>query len=97
MAIGDAVITLDADGQHPVSKIHDFIAARESGYQIVYNKRPIIKNASWLKKCSSWIFYTLFNAIADFKLEPATTDYRLMDRIVVEQFRTFKERNRIFR
>lgn len=26
---GDAVITLDVDGQHPISKIADFISTRE--------------------------------------------------------------------
>jgi len=36
---GDAVITLDADGQHPVHKIHDFLDAWEEGYDIVYNVR----------------------------------------------------------
>lgn len=36
---GDCVITLDADGQHPIEKIYDFISCWENGYEIVYNVR----------------------------------------------------------
>lgn len=96
-AHGDAVITLDADGQHPIDKISHFLAARESGYAIVYNKRPNIQDAWRLKRISSFLFYKFFNSISEFKLEAATTDYRLLDSSVVQVFRQFKERNRIFR
>mgnify|MGYP002348731711 FL=1 len=94
---GDAIITLDADGQHPVEKIPDFIHAWEEWYDIVYNKRPNIKWASFIKTFSSKIFYYFFNKISDFKLEPSTTDYRLLDRKVVDVFVSFKEKNRIYR
>lgn len=36
---GDCVITLDADGQHPVEKITDFISYWEQGYEIIYHIR----------------------------------------------------------
>jgi dolichol-phosphate mannosyltransferase len=93
----DAVITLDADWQHPPQEIANFLQEWESGYQIVYNKRPEIKDAWWIKVASSKLFYTLFNLISDFKLEPWTTDFRLMDRVVVNVFNQFREKNRIFR
>ena len=92
-----AVITLDGDGQHPVEKIPDFISAWQKGYQIVYNKRPKIEWASKLKKLSSKLFYTIFNSISEFELEDRTTDYRLLDRKVVDYFLKFPERNRLYR
>ncbi len=94
---GDAVITLDVDGQHPVEKIPLFLAERENGYDIVYNKRPEIKGASWIKRVTSKLFYRFFNAISSFQLESQTTDYRLLDRKVVNVFLTFKEKNRMYR
>jgi polyisoprenyl-phosphate glycosyltransferase len=94
---GDAVITLDVDGQHPITKIPDFLAAREEGFDIVYNKRPEILGAWWLKRITSKIFYRFFNAISSFKLESQTTDYRLLDRKVVDVFLQFKEKNRMYR
>lgn len=96
-AKGEAVITLDVDGQHPITKIPAFIEEWEVGYDIVYNKRPEIHGSSWLKRFTSKLFYRLFNAISSFKLESQTTDYRLLDRKVVTVFLQFKEKNRMYR
>jgi len=92
-----AVITLDGDGQHPVEEIPNFISEWENWYQIVYNKRPKIEWASLIKKLSSKLFYGIFNNISEFKFEGGTTDYRLLDRVVVDYFLKFSERNRLYR
>ena len=96
-SLGDAIITLDWDWQHPVEKIPNFIKEWEKWYQVVYNKRPKIEWASFFKKVSSKIFYKIFNAMSDFKLENWTTDYRLLDRKVVDYFVQFWEKNRLYR
>jgi glycosyltransferase involved in cell wall biosynthesis len=96
-AKGAAVITLDADGQHPIERLGEFLEAREAGSAIVYNRRPHIAGASWLKRGSSALFYKVFNTIAEFPFEPQTTDYRLLDRQVVDIFLQFKEKNRVYR
>ncbi|MDD2487614.1 MAG: glycosyltransferase family 2 protein [Candidatus Gracilibacteria bacterium] len=94
---GDAVITIDVDGQHPVKYIPDFIEKWEQGFDIVYNVRPKIKGASMIKKVSSWLFYKLFNAISEVRIESGTTDYRLIDKKVVKIFLSFTEKNRLYR
>lgn len=96
-AVGDAVLTIDADWQHPVDKIPEFIEKRKEWYDIVYNKRPNIEWSSWIKKITSHGFYWLFNKISEFELESQTTDYRLLDRKVVDIFKQFSEKNRIYR
>lgn len=96
-SLWNAVITLDGDGQHPVEKIPDFLREWESGYDIVYNKRPKIEWASFVKKLSSKLFYLIFNSLSEFSLESDTTDYRLLDRKVVIYFLKFTERNRLYR
>lgn len=96
-AKGDAAITLDADGQHPVEKIPAFIEEWEKGFQIVYNRRPVTQGVPLLKRWSSKLFYALFNTVSDFKLEPGTTDYRLLDRSVIDVFLQFHEKNRTYR
>lgn len=93
----NAIITLDADLQHPIDKIPVFLEKWEEWYDIVYNKRPTIKWASRFKRFSSKVFYFIFNMISDFKLEWSTTDYRLLDRKVVDVFLKLRERNRIYR
>lgn len=94
---GDAVITLDADGQHPVEKIPEFIEKWEEWYDVVYNKRPETRGATWFKRFTSKWFYRLFNLISEFKLEPGTTDYRLINRDVVNAYLQFHEKNRMYR
>ncbi|MFA6080439.1 MAG: glycosyltransferase family 2 protein [Candidatus Gracilibacteria bacterium] len=94
---GDSVITMDADGQHPVENIHDFLRFWEEGYEIVYNIRPENKGASWIKKLSSVLFYKIFNSFSEFKLEPGATDFRLLDRIVVDAYKQCGEKNRMYR
>jgi len=46
---------------------------------------------------SSKVFYKVFNSISEFKFEDRTTDYRLLDRVVVDYFLKFSERNRLYR
>jgi len=96
-ALWEAVITLDWDGQHPVEQIPNFLTQWESGYQIVYNKRPKTQGATLIKKLSSKVFYKVFNSISEFSFEDRTTDYRLLDRKVVDYFLKFSERNRLYR
>jgi glycosyltransferase involved in cell wall biosynthesis len=96
-ARGQAVITIDADGQYPVDKIPEFVDQRQKGYKIVYQKRPQIQGAWLIKKITSRLFYLFFNTISEFKLESQTTDYRLLDRKVVDIFLKFGEKNRMYR
>lgn len=96
-AKGDAVITLDGDGQHPVEKIPEFLEKWEEGFDVVYNLRPEIRSASVLKRATSKAFYALFNSVSEFRLEPGATDYRLLDRAVVDAYLTFNEKNRMYR
>lgn len=63
----------------------------------MYNKRPKQEGATWWKRCSSRMFYWTYGILSDFPLEEYTTDYRLLDRKLVEIFKKFGERNRMYR
>ncbi|NTW27313.1 MAG: glycosyltransferase family 2 protein [Candidatus Moranbacteria bacterium] len=94
---GDACIMLDADLQHPVELIPEFIAAWEKGAEVVVGIRNKNKSTGILKKIGSAIFYKTINKIAEVEIVPNSTDYRLLDRIVIEQFNRFTETNRMTR
>ena len=96
-AKGHAIITIDADGQHPPERIRDFIDQWRDGYDIVYNKRPHTQGISIFKGLTSRIFYALVNLVSTCRIEPASTDYRLIDRRVAEAFLRLHEKNRIYR
>ncbi len=96
-AKGDAVITMDADGQHPADILLEFIQKWEEGYQIVNTKRLDTEDISFFKKITSALFYTLFNNISGFKMEPASSDFRLLDRVVVNFLNAIQESPKFYR
>jgi len=96
-ARGDAVIILDADLQHPIDMIPAFIRKWERGYDVVVGVRATDGHYSTVKKAGSELFYKIMNRISETKLVPHSTDFRLLDRKVVEAFRSFTERQRITR
>ncbi|MDH4330904.1 MAG: glycosyltransferase, partial [Candidatus Moranbacteria bacterium] len=53
--------------------------------------------ASFMKKLTSNMYWWIFNKISSYNSESRTTDFRLMDRRVVDEFNKFSERGRLFR
>lgn len=96
-ASGDAVITMDADLQHPAALIPELISHWEKGAEVVYTVRKKNEGASFTKLATSSMYYWLFNKITSVTTEPRSTDFRLLDKKVIEVFRKFPERERMFR
>lgn len=96
-ATGRAVLTLDGDGQFPVDRIPDFMAAWRSGAQVVVGVRTANSNEGWVKRFGSKLFYTIFNRISGVGMVPGSSDFRLLDREVVDAFVTMQEPNRMTR
>lgn len=94
---GDAAITIDADLQHPVALIPKFIDKWQKGAEVVVGVRSRYHNERWTKKVNSWLFYKLLNSMADIKVTPSATDYRLLDRSVIDEFNRLTEHNRVSR
>ncbi len=94
---GDAVKIIDADLQHPPHVIPLFIEKWEKGADIVIGIRNSNKKEGFIKKMGSYFFYKIFSAISDTPIIPKGTDFRLMDRKVVNEFNKFSEKNRITR
>lgn len=95
---GNAAIMLDADLQHPPGIIPQFLEAWEEGAEVVVGVRARShRHASWLKRSSSSLFYRFINVIAERPVTPGATDFRLLDRIVIDEFNRFTERHRLTR
>jgi len=93
---GQAAIIMDADLQHPPHLLGRFIRLWQQGNDLVVGVRRDTSQ-SWLKNQTSRIFYRLISWLGDTPIKPNATDYRLLDRRVIEQFNRFTERNRITR
>lgn len=96
-AKGDAIITMDADLQHPPKLIREFLNEWEKGAEVVYTVRKENEGASFMKRLTSNMYWWLFNKISSYNSESRTTDFRLMDRKVIDEFKKFSERGRLFR
>lgn len=96
-ARGQAVLMLDADGQHPVDCIPQLIERWQAGSQVVVGVRRVDSHQGWVKHVGSKLFYRLFNSLAGSELTAGTTDFCLVDRVVVQDFLRLSERNRITR
>jgi len=94
---GDAVITMDADLQHPPELIPEFIKKWKEGFEVIYTVRQENKGASFTKKITSKIYWWMFNKVSSVESEPHSTDFRLMDKMVINTFKKFSERERLFR
>lgn len=96
-AAGQAVITIDADNQHPPELIPDFVEKWRAGSKVVVGVRMANKNEGFTKRYGSKLFYWLFNRFTSVNLVAGATDYRLIDSSVQKQFNKMTERNRITR
>jgi len=93
----EAAIMLDADLQHPPEIIPQFIEKWENGADMVVGVRTATENISKIKRFFSDLFYKIMHKIGEVNIVPHSTDFRLVDRGVIEQFNRFSERSRITR
>ena len=94
---GDAVITMDADLQHPPTLIPTLLEHWQKGFDIVYTVREDAQELSFIKKKTSSLFYNFLNKLSDIDLESGTADFRLMSRQVVDVAKNFNESDLFWR
>lgn len=95
-ARGNAALIMDADMQMPPSLMTQFIRKWETGSEVVVGVFKS-RNLSFVKKLGAKVFYKIMQRISHTKITPNATDYRLLDRKVINVFNQFTERNRITR
>lgn len=94
---GDACVMIDADLQHPVELIPEFLKKWEQGTEVVVGVRKRSKDEGWIKILGSAVFYKIINRIAEVRVVPNATDFRLLDRAVIDEFNRFTEKSRMTR
>jgi dolichol-phosphate mannosyltransferase len=96
-AKGDAAILIDADLQHPIERIPEFIRKWQEGAEVVVGVRRRYGREPLFKRVSSWLFYKIMNKVSTYPVTPHATDFRLLDRVVIDAFNQLSERNRMTR
>lgn len=97
-ATGDAVISMDADLQHPPSLLPELIAKWQEGNDVVYTVRDDkAAHIPWFKRVTSRAFYRVLNFLSDLTIEPGAADFRLLDRAVCDAVNAQHEANLFLR
>lgn len=97
-SIGDAVISMDADMQHPPEIIPKMIHLWENeGFEIVLTSKIENKDSGFLYKMWSKMFYSVFNKLSDIQLTPNGSDFRLMGRKSLEAILKMPEYHKFYR
>ena len=96
LTVGDAVIVMDCDLQHPPEVIPKMWQMWKEGAQIVEGKKSNRGKESIFYKMSAGLFYKIMSKLIKMDMN-SSSDFKLLDRKVVNVLLTLPERNTFFR
>ncbi len=96
IACGDACIVMDCDLQHPPQVIPQMWNLWQQGYEVVEGIKSSRGKESLGYKMSAGIFYKIMSKLIKMDMN-ASSDFKLIDRKVVNVLLELKERNTFFR
>jgi polyisoprenyl-phosphate glycosyltransferase len=96
-AAGEAVIVMDADGQHPPLLIPEMISVWRSGEaEIVEGVKADRGKETTFSKVTAKLFYEIWSRLSGFELRGAS-DFKLLSRRAVDAYLSMQDRNVFFR
>jgi len=96
IAVGDACIVMDCDLQHPPETIPEMVRLWKQGNEVVEGIKIDRGKESAFHKMSAGLFYGIMSRLMHMDMR-ASSDYKLLDRRVVDVLLGLTERNTFFR
>ena len=93
---GDACVVLDCDLQHPPALIPEMVKLWREGFEVVEGVKSDRGKESIFHKLSAGLFYNIMSKLIKIDMR-ATSDYKLLDRKVVDVLLGLSEHNTFFR
>ena len=95
---GSACIIMDPDLEDPPSLINEMIDEWKNGFDVVYAVRKTIKT-TFIKKIMRHSFYLIYSYLVNknFLIPKNTGDFRLIDKKIITQLKSMRERTRFLR
>lgn len=94
---GDAGVVIDADLQDPPELIIDMVEKWKEGFEVVYAQRTSRDGETLIKRVVSWLGYWLINKITNVKIPRNTGDFRLLDRVVIDELKKLDDQDGFLR
>lgn len=85
----DFVITLDADGEHPIGLIREIVEHWQGGAQIVHTSRLPDERLSAFKRRTSSLYYSLLRRFGHLDIGSGMADYKLWDGALLRQVKSY--------
>ena len=95
-AAGDCCVVLDCDLQHPPEKIVEMYRLWEQGYEVVEGIKADRGRETGMHRFAANSFYGLISRATGMDMS-ASSDFKLLDRKVVDTLNAMPERNVFFR
>ena len=95
-ARGDCCVVIDCDLQHPPEKIVEMYRLWEQGYEVVEGIKEDRGEESAFHKFAANSFYSLISGATGMDMA-SSSDFKLLDRKVVDTLNSLPERNVFFR
>lgn len=95
-ATGNCVVVIDCDLQHPPRVIPEMFKLWKEGYDVVEGIKTSRGNESFLHRAFANTFYGIMSKLMKINMND-TSDYKLLDRRVVDVLLDLKESNTFFR
>jgi len=96
-ATGDAVVLMSADLQDPPELIPEFIRMWEAGYDNIYMTVSERQGVNPVRRFNSRLFYWLLGKVSEQAIPPNASDFRLVDRKVINTVLQMPERELFLR
>jgi glycosyltransferase involved in cell wall biosynthesis len=96
-ARGDAVISMDADLQHPPAVLPQLLERWQAGHEVVITIRQEDQQLSFFKRFTSRTFYQVMSLISATDVRLAASDFRLLSRKALMAFLQMREQSRFVR
>lgn len=96
LSSGDAVVVMDCDLQHPPEAIPEMWKLWQEGAEIVEGIKSKRGRESFFYKISAGLFYRIMSRLIKMDMS-SSSDFKLLDRKVVQVLLNLPERNTFFR
>ncbi len=96
VAVGAACVVIDCDLQHPPKLIPEMVKKWEEGYEVVEGVKSDRGKESFIHRAFANLFYKIMSGLIKIDMR-STSDYKLLDRKVVDVLLDLPEHNTFFR